>query len=282
MRRWLTEWRAQRDGRTQVKPLGILRDTSASEQLQKISNVNLIDLGADWAVVQVNTRGGEFTTPNTSLSARSAWLVCRSSQCRLLGRPHMKETAHFVFHYYALDAKAVAEAAVKLDAVYPALLATYPLNLADDDKREVWVSPEYPSRRTSSSERAVIKIASPSIKLAPTTLREGDILAQAVLIELLKTLTVQSFAHQFPGDLDAIQAENRVSALLASLELWHLWHTELLLATLRKPTIQWLYSNGRTTACCPILTQICALSISYGKQHPMQFRFPCFVAIRKR
>lgn len=261
-----------------------------------MAQVELLDLGNEWAIVEVTTRltrplgltqparpwgptqQEELSYRQTRLYRRDVggWYAAAPSAA-LWGAPRTLETTYFIFHYYALDSEAVAEAAIKLDAFYPDLAASYPLDPASNGKRQIWVSPEYSlAGPINTSSGAALEIASPAINLAPTTISEGDILAQAVLLGLLKALSDQSIEHQLPDLSRDYEATTRVYALLESLRLWQLWSTDLPLAALHKPTIEWLFANVQGKRFPPAFNaQLCSLH-ELWRAAPYAMQIPIF------
>jgi hypothetical protein len=278
------QWQEDRASRMDAKPTGVIESIAQGEPLPGIAHVQLLDLGEDWAIVQVTTmpawpsgsaQQGELAYRQTRLYRRGAsgWYAAAPSAA-LWGAQRTIETTYFVFHYYALDTEAVAEAAIKLDAFYPDLATSYPFDPDSDGKHQIWVSPEYSLEGAiNRSSDGALEIASPAIYLAPTYLSEGDILAQAVLLELLEVLANQSLERQPP--LGLYHAETRVYALLRSLGLWQLWSTELPLATLHKPTIQWIYGDVQGKRVPPAFdAKLCSLhqlwrAVPYAIQLPL-------------
>ncbi len=273
-----SQWQAERDNRTDAKHTGVIQDITKGELLPGGAHVQLLDLREEWGIVQVTTMQGELSYRQTRLYRRSvsSWYAAAPSAA-LWGAPRILETNYFIFHYYALDTEAVAEAAIKLDSFYLDLVASYPLDPASDGKRQIWVSPEYSLMGTiNRTSDAALEIASPAIYLAPAELNEGDILAQAVLLELLEVLADQSLEHQLPDRSYDYQATARVYVLLEGLRLWQLWSTELPLATLHKPTIKWIYSDVQGKRVSPVFdAQLCFLHRLW-RAAPQAIQLPLF------
>jgi hypothetical protein len=273
-----SQWQAERDSRIDAEHTGVMEDIAEGEQLPDVAHVELLDLRKEWAIVQVTTMQGELSYRQTLLYRRdmSGWYAAAPSAA-LWGAPRTLETTDFIFHYYAFDTEAVSEAAFKLDAFYPDLAASYPLDPARDSKRQIWVSPEYSLEGTiTSTSDASLEIASPAIYLVPTALSEGDILAQAVLLALLEVLADQSLERLLPNGSNNYQVRARVNALLWGLRLWQLWSTELPLATLHKPTIQWIYSDVRGRRALPAFdAKLCSLHQSW-RAAPYAIQIPLF------
>lgn len=270
------QWRSISDSRAKSPGTDVIQELASNEQMSGEARFQLLDLGKEWAIVKVTTTQGELDYRQTRLFRRAAngWYSTAPSAA-LWGRPQVLETTDFIFHYYALDAEAVAEAATKLDAIYPGLAASYPHAPAQDGKRQIWISPEYsltgPIYRTSTT---TLQIASPGVYLAPAEISEGDILAQAVLLEMLDVLVDESLDNPLLADSYDVRARTRV--LLQGLRLWQLWHTELPLAALHKQTLQWIYSNGARGRPTPSFdARLCALH-QLWQDAPLAMQIPLF------
>lgn len=274
------EWQSAPAANSEVQASAIISASALSQAPAPTGGLqtHLINLGADWAIVRVMLARGGIIYRQTRLYRRGAkgWYE-DAPVAALWGAPATLETSHFVFHYYTLDSEAVAEAAMKLDALYPDLAASYPLDPASDGKRQIWVSPEYSlAGAINRSSGSALEIASPAIYLAPTTLGEGDILAQAVLLGLLKALSDQSIERQLPDLSHDYAATTRVYALLESLRLWQLWSTDLPLAALHKPTIEWLYEDVQGKHALPAFNaQLCSLH-ELWRAAPYAMQIPIF------
>ena len=259
----------QRDGRPKTTPI-----VHQPEE----SQIQLLDLGADWALVQVTTRRGELSFRQTRLFRKgpNGWYAATPSAA-FLGALHIVETTHFVFHYYALDNHAVTEAATKLDALYPAVAASYPIEPAQDGKRQIWVSPDYSLPGTGhTTPHAALQIASPTFYLLPTEVSDGDFLAQAVLVELLIVFANDNLEHLFSDGSYNYQIRARMQALLNTLSLWQLWNTEMSLASLHEPTIQWIYGNAQVRRAPPAAdAKLCVLH-QLWRTAPEAIQLPLF------
>ena len=278
-------WRETSNSGVKFTRTGVIQELASSQPLPSEARFQLLDLGKEWAIVNVTTTQGELDYRQTRLFRRAAngWYATEPSAA-LWGRPQVLETTDFVFHYYALDAEAVAEAATKLDAIYPGLAASYPHAPSPDGKRQIWVSPEYslagPLHRTATT---ALEIASPGVYLSPAEISEGDILAQAVLLAMLDVLVDESLDNPLLTDSYDVRARARV--LLQGLRLWQLWRTGLPLATLHKPTVQWilhkpidgrLYSNGSVSRPTPESNaRLCALH-QLWQDAPPAMQIPLF------
>jgi hypothetical protein len=273
------QWQAKRDRRLEAKPSGVTQANAKEQQLPGDAHVQLLDLQEEWAIVRVTTIQGELSYRQTLLFRRGAsgWYASAPSEA-LWGAPRTLETTYFIFHYYALDTEAVAAAAVKLDAFYPDLAASHPLDQESDGKRQIRVSPEYSMQGTfNTSPDGALELASPAIYLAPTEISEGDILAQAVLIGLLDVHVEQRPERQLlPDRSHDYQAMARVYTLVESLRLWQLLSTELPLAALHRPTIQWIYSDVQGKHAPPAFdAKLCSLH-QLWRAAPQAIRIPLF------
>jgi hypothetical protein len=274
-----SQWRAQQDRRMDAKQTGVIQDIAEGEQLPGVTQVQLLDLREEWAIIQVTTMQGELSYRQTIVYRKGAsgWYAAAPSAA-LWGAPRTLESTYFTFHYFARDTEAVAAAAIKLDAFYPDLAASYPLDPISNGRRQIWVSPEYSLMGTiNRTSDTALEIPSPAIYLAPTEISEGDILAQAILLGLLEVLTEQRLARQLLPDCSYdYEATALIHTLLESLKLWHLWSTELPLASLHKPIIQWIYSDVQGKRV-PLSfdAELCSLHLLW-KAAPTAIQIPLF------
>jgi hypothetical protein len=148
----------------------------------------------------------------------------------------------------------VRTAAAKLDSLYPTITASYPPMLSPDSKRTIWVSPEpimseamanvYGDTVGAGAIGAVLKIDSPSVNLIPMEISDSDWLAEAVHLRLLELLGEEAVRRHSPHHLRSTQeAVGPLHRLLYSVQLWQVWSTDLPLAALREPVVQWAYSD---------------------------------------
>jgi hypothetical protein len=277
------QWHRDQARQSDLRQGGLLpvaHSHSALQQLQtEVPDTEIVADGDGWAIVRVTLTQSALTYRQTRLyrEGTRGWYAADPS-ADLWGAPHTLETAHFLFHYYALDGDAVAAAAAKLDAFYPDLAADYRLDRVQTGKVEIDVSPEV---RWQMPVVVIpgepLKYASPSLYLAPANISEGDILAQAILLNLLPRFAGQSSAAGLFAPSQDVQAQARVRAFLPALGLWQLWHTGLPLAALHKPAIQWLYSDApRGQRHLPALrADLCPLH-DLWRSAPYLLRLPLF------
>jgi hypothetical protein len=240
------QWIAEQDQRVNVRRTDVPQEIAAT-QPSSTTGVEILDLGGDWALVRVITQRGERTFRQTHFLHQDVYgWSAAAPKATHWGKARTLESTHFIFHYYERDADAVAEAAAKLDALYPEVAASYLPDLAYNDKIWVRVSPEHPT--AESVERgsgAALKVSSPALSLAPIELSEGEILAQVVLLEALNDLTYRSLEPYLRDASYYGETVARVHDFLESLKLWHLWNTDLPLAALYAPTMQWIVGDGQ-------------------------------------
>jgi hypothetical protein len=274
----VSQWQMQRDSQMIAGHTGVIQEIGERVGLPRVSHLEILDLGNEWAIVQVTTRQQESSYRQTILYRRDAngWYAATPSAA-VWGAPRTLETTYFVFHYYALDNAAVVEAASKLDTIYPGLTASFPLDPASASKRHILISPYFAVEGTfNKTSYTTLKIASPALYLSPTEISEGDILAQAVLMGLLEVFFEQSLYYLLPTASHDYQVIARVYLLLETLRLWQLWNTDLPLATLHKPTIQWLYSDVQDRRTLLAFdTKLCSLHQLWGAA-PRSIQIPLF------
>lgn len=205
------------------------------------ATTQLLDLGENWALVQVTTQAAsdQTTYRQTRVYAETEWGWVRVPPRALYwGSPRQWETAHFSFRYYAHDQAAVRAAAARLEALYPMFYAAFFPEPPAGPKLTVEVTPErMPGRLAEPAQPgAPIITPSPGVYLAPNTVSDADLLAQAVALRLL-------------GDLLA-QARERYAAstywqpVLEGVYLWQLWESNLPLAAWRVPLVKLIYQKN--------------------------------------
>jgi hypothetical protein len=155
------------------------------------------------------------------------------------------ETAHLLIRYYVHDEQAVAEVAVQLDARYAELHRLF-LGQPPRHMLTVVVDPAQPpgqiAQRASWDDPLVV--ASPAVYLAPATISDGGLLAQALLLALLEDFSAQAITdHDLPGHWQP---------LLNGIRLWLLWEQELPLAAWREPVVQWVLGGGQAAGSAVI------------------------------
>jgi hypothetical protein len=206
----------------------------------------LLDLGADWALVRVVTAPapGQPSYRQTRLYRQTAsgWVRAAPST-GYWGAPRRLETDYFVYHYYTLDEAAVRQAAARLDALYPALYMAFFPAPPTGDKPIVVVTPEQTPGvvawitfhdTADDAPRLALRLASPGAYLAPVEIRDEDLLAQALALALLDELSTQAGTHYALGA--------RWTPLGHALGLAALWRSDLPLAVWRVPVVRWLTS----------------------------------------
>jgi hypothetical protein len=239
----------------------------------------LLDLGADWAVVRMTTppRPGQSAYRQTRLYRRTAsgWVRAMPSAA-YWGAPRRLETRSFVFHYGALDEAAVKQAAVTLDRLYPIFYAAFLTDPPAGAKLIVEVTPEpLPGQMALHTSFAAPRVtASPGVYLAPETIGDADLLAQAVALTLLDDLA--TLVIQRGGTADAGTPAGRWNAqwypLVEAMRLRQVWASDLPLAAWRVPVVrQFLGSAVSSTATVITPEFLPALCESYGLWQSVPF-----------
>jgi hypothetical protein len=151
------------------------------------------------------------------------------------GAPRRLATGYFVFHYYTLDEAAVKQAAATLDRLYPDFYAAFFPEPPAGEKLVVEVTPEQMPGQSAPSHTpgTPLVTASPGVYLAPATVSDADLLAQAVVLGLLDELVTQAALRE--------TFNPRWQPLLDGLRLHALWTTDLPLAAWRVPLVTWTF-----------------------------------------
>ncbi len=109
-----------------------------------MTNIELLNLGKDWALIQVVIRiaGETVAYRQTRLYQQTSlgW-VRVAPTTEHWGTSHQLESRYFIFHYFTPDAAAVEAAADRLDLLYPTLYATFFPEPPDTHKLVVSVEP---------------------------------------------------------------------------------------------------------------------------------------------
>jgi hypothetical protein len=228
-----------------------------------VTSVQVLDLGKDWAAVQVviQPTGGAAAFRQTRLYQQTPQGWTRlAPTAEHWGRPQELESRYFIFHYFSQDAAAVEEVADDLDNLYVALYTTFFPELPDNRKRVVQVDPaQVPGELTAhtpdnvstteaQAEEPLLRwnhlreqpvsphalvVASPAATLVPAELTASDLLAQSLVLALLDNLTDQATRRY---DLSA-----HWRPLRDGLRLWLLWDQNLPLAVWRQPVVRWIF-----------------------------------------
>ncbi len=159
------------------------------------AQVELLDLGQDWALVQVVITSTDAPVAYRQTQAyraiRGEWRHTPPSPAMWGASQHL-ESEYFVFDYYARDEAAVVAAAAKLDALYPALWGAFSV-MPPTGKHTFVVEPSvmpgtfiWGAKRPSDHT-----LASPAAYLAPVEMAEGDLLTQAAFLVVLNDLNTQ-------------------------------------------------------------------------------------------
>ncbi len=188
------------------------------------------------------------------------------------GAAQQLATDHFVFHFPARDAQAVALVAPRIERFYTTLqqnfgvttTATAPLVITLTQTRTVATAPYRP--------RLFTTLAVPSPALYPvTTWSESDLLHQSLALLLID----HTLAH--------VVRQHGIAAtrypLLDGLRLWQLGQAELPLGRWQAELTHWVYVDLPTTAASaplPLPQQYASFCAAYmlWMSHPAQIRLP--------
>lgn len=199
----------------------------------------LLDLGSTWAVVQVTAQAAPdqpvYRQTRVYVETEGGWVRVPPSPAHW-GSPRRLENEHFIVHYYSRDEAAVREAAAMLDALYPAFYTAILGHAPTEAKRVVEVTPaQTPGRLTARDQPGARFIsASPGVYLAPDTVSDAELLAQALVLDLLDDLTAQAKTRY--------AVPSYWQPMLDGLFIWQLWQSGLPLAAWREPLVGLIYT----------------------------------------
>ena len=115
-----------------------------AEPGEVITEMQVVDLGQDWAVLQVVIQmAGEtkaFRQTRVYQKTLLGW-VRAAPAATYWGHAHQLESRYFIFHYFTQDAAAVEDAAERLDALYLALHSTFFPEPPGDEKLVIEIDP---------------------------------------------------------------------------------------------------------------------------------------------
>lgn len=181
-------------------------------------------------------------------------------------------TPHFVFHFHARDAVAVATVAPRLEQFYTTLRLNFAVSVTAATPLRVTVSTTRTLESTPYRPRLFDAITVPSPTLYPTNSWSADEL-------LLQSLALPLLDHT----LALVVRQHNIGAarypLLDGLRLWQLWAADLPLARWRPALVQWIYVALPTTATVTLLplpadyTAFCAAHALW-MSYPAQLRIP--------
>lgn len=203
------------------------------------ADLQLLDLGSTWAVVQVMTQAAPdqpvYRQTRVYIETEGGWVRVPPSPAHW-GSPRRLENEHFIVHYYSRDEVAVREAAAMLDALYPAFYTAILGHAPTEAKRVVEVTPvQTPGRLTTRDQpEARFITASPGVYLAPDTVSDAELLAQALVLDLLDDLTAQTKTRY--------AVPSHWQPVLDGLFIWQLWQSDLPLAAWREPLVDLIYT----------------------------------------
>jgi hypothetical protein len=229
--------RASNNWQAQISP--------KAEAGELVTEMHLLDLASDWAVIQVVVQpsGGTATFRQTRVYQRGAlgWnrIAATSAQW---GWSHQLESRYFIFHYFTQDAATVEESADRLDLLYLKLHAAFFPEAPGAEKLVIKVDPAWTPWQWPKpiSSQDTLVIASPTANLVPVEMAASDLLAQSVMLALF-----DNFANK------ATRRYNlppHWRPLRNGLRLWLMWDQELPLAVWRKPLVTWVLWGVQTGA----------------------------------
>ena len=212
-----------------------------------IRQLDILNLGKDWAVIEVliqpTVAGPTYRQTRVYQHRDRGWIRIEAAAAHWGVARHL-ESDYFVFHYYALDEKAVTEAAARLDAFYLTLNASFGGHEAVAEKLTIRVDPEWlpgkvlPHLTPQQAWASALVVASPSAMLVPVEVIPGDVLLQSLVLSLFSDFAKESAAY------------SKVSSreMYNGLRLWLIWENELPLAIWRKPLVKWVFGYSQSTA----------------------------------
>ena len=215
-----------------------------AEPGEVITEMQVVDLGQDWAVLQVVIQmAGEtkaFRQTRVYQKTLLGW-VRAAPTATYWGHAHQLESRYFIFHYFTRDAAAVEDAAERLDALYLALHSTFFPEPPGDEKLVIEIDPtRIPGQMSwQTPSQGSIVLASPVATLAPVELTAADLLAQSLMLALFDQLADEA---RLRYDL-----LSHWQSLRNGLRLWLIWEQELPLAVWREPLVKWVFWDSQIT-----------------------------------
>jgi hypothetical protein len=267
--------------------------------------LEIVDLGEAWALVEVTTAAseGQPALRQTRLYRQTelGWVrAAPSAVC--WGGTRRLESAYFIFHYYARDEDAVNAAAAKLDALYPRLVHAFFAGPLPAAKQVVEVTPAQMPGRLATQDYAMlvtthvfrpgqpvevytgpapagasatVVVASPGAYLAPETVGDADLVAQAVFLALVHDLTAQ--AQQ------AYAIPTAWAPLVDGVRLWQVWQADLPLSVWREPVVRWVFGDppgSGVNAMEPAFGAELCIHHRLWTATPMTLRIPIYCLVR--
>lgn len=212
-----------------------------------IRQLEILNLGKDWAVIEVliqpTVAGPTYRQTRVYQHSDRGWIQVEATAAHWGVARHL-ESDYFVFHYYALDEKAVIQAAAQLDALYLALNASFGGHAPGAEKLTIRVDPEWVPEKVLQLSRpqqagvSEIVVASPTAMLVPADLIPSDVLLQSLVLSLFSHFTEDSAAYHRLSSRD----------MYNGLRLWLIWENEFPLAIWRKPLVKWVFDHSQSTA----------------------------------
>lgn len=213
---------------------------SQSDEQEQVSSVEIRNQGDDWAVIRVllhlHSDGPVYRQMRVYRNGARGWQRAAVTTA-VWGQARHYESEHFAFDYRSLDDDAVVEAAPLIENSYRSLYHTLFGSEPEMEKVVIVIDPERRIQvRDSELQPAdAITVGSPAALLAPSKLSEGEVLAQAVVLELAFRLT-QRVNDQYEIPSQWRQVSN-------GLRLWLLWNQELPLAAWKRPVVRWVFGQ---------------------------------------
>lgn len=208
------------------------------EQGERLAQVEIRDLGADWAVVEVHVQPAEdertYRQTRVYYQSQRGW-VRGDVAVERWGSLRTLQTKYFTVSYSMLDREAVTQSASRLDDLYEAIYASFFTDKPMGKTVLIMVDPEWTpgeSPNTTMPPDALV-VASPSATLAPAELAPGDQFLQSVMLALFDRLAQQARSQY--------GLPSQWIALRNGLQLWIIWEQNLPLATWRTPLVRWYF-----------------------------------------
>lgn len=211
----------------------------ASDVHESVTQVDVRELGSDWATVEVwirsNSAAQSYRQTRIYLSTEQGWLRVPAS-AEYWGAARVYESQYFTVHYRALDEEAVAQAAARLDVLYPALFASLFGEAPSVEKQQITVDPaQIPQALfyARSIPQKPLVVPSPAATLRPAEMAAGDLLLQSLMFALYQPLAEDAAVRH--------KLTEQWLTLFDGLRIWLIWEYDLSLAVWQKPLVSWIF-----------------------------------------
>jgi hypothetical protein len=205
-----------------------------------ITQVELRELGEDWAVVDVTLQpaadGPSYHQTRVYQEDVNGWQRTQASTARW-GQPQQLESQNFIFVYHDLDEAAVKQAVHQIDALYPQLHRDLYGTSTAHEKLKITLSPTQSSGpiHQDGYPQVGIVLPSPAAALRPSDLSAGDMLLQSLVLAIFDRQTIDSFPTRI--------RYGQWFQLYNAYRLWFIWEHDLPLAQWRAPLVQWIFEK---------------------------------------